>query len=68
MKLLPVLAAAALGLGTLLTPIAAGATQIQASHAAWMAELHQAQPAPPAPEELEEEPMVARRGVPDDGV
>lgn len=68
MKLLPAVAAAALGIGTLLAPMAAGATQMHASRTAWVAELQQAHPAPPAPEELDEEPLVARQGIQDDGV
>ncbi|MFY8147826.1 MAG: hypothetical protein ACOVNL_01240 [Prochlorococcaceae cyanobacterium] len=68
MKLLTAVAAAALGIGTLLAPMAAGATQIHASRTAWVAEIQKAQPTPPAPEELEEEPLVARQGIQDDGV
>ncbi|MFM7674375.1 MAG: hypothetical protein ACKO5F_02035 [Synechococcus sp.] len=66
MNLLPVLTATALGLTALLTPFPAGAAQ--APQGRWVADVQQAQPVPPTQEELEGEPLVARRGVPDDGV
>ncbi|MFM7676282.1 MAG: hypothetical protein ACKO5F_12040 [Synechococcus sp.] len=66
MNLLPVLTATALGFAALQTPFHAGIAQSPLG--GWVAEVQQAQPAPPAREELEGEPLVARRGVPDDGV
>ncbi|MEB3264438.1 MAG: hypothetical protein VKJ66_08725 [Synechococcus sp.] len=66
MNLLPALTATALGLAALLAPLTAGAAQ--APLGGWVAEVQQAQPAPPAQEELEGEPVVARRGLPDDSV
>ena len=60
MRLFPALAITTLGLGTLLTPIAAEATPTRLLQGTWVAELQEAEPETSQPVAEDSEPVVAR--------